>query len=158
MQAGHMVDSLLRGWSQGRRAAARSDILPASTWKTSVIRAVAARQAAIAAAASPPSVAETLGDIAADVEARVLHRRVQAGTEATRGHSALHRLADAPVLAVHDVPEIDDVLRIERRLRDLVLVEQKIVDDARRTGRERIQREGRHVLGRKAEPEVRVYE
>src|SRR4051794_6012363 len=41
-----------------------------------------------------------------DVHGRILHRREPAPCVVPRGHSALHGLADRPVLAVHQIPEI----------------------------------------------------
>ena len=46
---------------------------------------------------------------AADVEAVVLHRREPAVRVGARGHPALHRLADRPVLPVDQVPELGGV-------------------------------------------------
>ena len=102
--------------------------------------------------------AEALPDVAADVEAHVLHRRVPAEPEAPRRHAALHALADRPVLAVDEVPEVDGVRRVERGLRDLVGVEQEVDDDEGPVRPLGEQRERRRVVRRQAEHQVRVGE
>ena len=50
---------------------------------------------------------------APDVGAVVLHRREPAVRVGPRGHAALHRLADRPVLPVDQVPEVAGVGRVE---------------------------------------------
>src|SRR5688572_12887945 len=102
--------------------------------------------------------AEMPGEIAADVEARVFHRRVEAALEAARAHAELDALADAPVLAVHEGPEFHDVLRVETGLPDFRLVEQELAGDARDVGRPRPEREGGNVLRCRREQQVRVDE
>ena len=57
----------------------------------------------------PRLVAEALGEVAPDVEAQVLHRRVVAERNARDVIPSWTRLADRPVLAVHEVPEVDRV-------------------------------------------------
>src|SRR5437867_2301935 len=51
-------------------------------------------------------IVEPLAYVPADVERQVLHRRVVAEPEHSRGHPLLHALADPPVLPVHQVPEL----------------------------------------------------
>ena len=102
--------------------------------------------------------AEALPDVATDVEAHVLHRRVPAELEAARRHPALDALADGPVLAVDEVPEVDGVRGIERWLRDLVGVEQEVDDDQRPVRRLGDQHERRRVVRRQAEHQVRIGE
>ena len=94
---------------------------------------------------------------AADVEARVLHRGEQALRELPGGHAPLHALADRPVLAVDDVPELDRVGRVEAGLGDLVGVEQEVEVD-RRAIRAAIGDSANDgdVVARQATEEVRV--
>src|SRR6185295_6976280 len=86
--------------------------------------------------------AEVSREIAPDIEARVLHRRIECAAEAARTHAELDALADAPVLASHDVPEIHDVARVEIRLRDFRLMKHELAGDARVVRGHRPEREG----------------
>src|SRR5262245_34837406 len=65
---------------------------------------------------------------AADVGRVVLHRREPAPLGSEGPHAPLHALADAPVLAVHEVPELQRVGRIEARRGQLVRREQEVAD------------------------------
>ena len=86
-----------------------------------------------------------------------LHRRVVAGPEHPRRHPPLHRLADRPVLPVHQVPEVHRVRRIEIRAwpspsgwnrNSLTIVV--------RSGPCGQDQERRHVLGAEAQQEVGI--
>ena len=61
-----------------------------------------------------------------------------------------------PVLAVHQVPEVDRVGGAEAGFRDLVGMEQEVAVDPRVTGVERPERERHDVVRREAHHEVRV--
>src|SRR4249920_4025802 len=93
-------------------------------------------------------------EVAPDIEARVLHRRVERAAETARAHPFLHTLADLPVLAIHDVPEIDDITRVKSGLSRLGDVKQEFAGDAREIRTLGPEREGRHVLGRCAEEQI----
>ena len=103
-----------------------------------------------------PPLVQPLPDIPPDVEAPALHRRVIAGLEDPRRHPALDRLADHPVLPVHQVPELHRVGRVEVRPGHLVRMEQELVDDGRAVGAVGQTVERRHVLGAQAEQEVGI--
>ncbi len=106
--------------------------------------------------ATRPVLAQALSDVAADVEAHVLHRRVPPELEAARRHPGLDALADRPVLAVDEVPELDGVRRVEGRLGDLVGMEQEVDHDEGAVRPLGEQRERRGVVGRQAEHQVGV--
>ena len=79
-------------------------------------RAPRARRRRSRPARSPPGLQQRQQP-AADVEALVLHRREPAVPVAPRRHAALHGLADRPVLAVDQVPQLAGVGGVEARPR-----------------------------------------
>src|SRR6185503_15317592 len=85
---------------------------------------------------------------------RVFHRRIEAAAEAARAHAELDTLADAPVLAVHDVPEIHGVAWVETRLANFRLMEQELAGNARVVRGHGPERKGGNVFGRGREQEV----
>src|SRR5262245_60170987 len=97
-----------------RREAKHAAALPSPPRPT--IRMSASRRGAGSATAvdllahDPPVPASDVGGV-------VLHRREPAALGGERPHAPLHALADAPVLAVHEVPELQRVGRIEVRRR-----------------------------------------
>src|ERR1700691_5553487 len=70
--------------------------------------------------------ADSLGHIAPDIQVPVFHGRIEAVVVDARSDSILHALANRPVLAVDQFPEIHRVRRIEGGLRDFVSLEQKV--------------------------------
>ena len=54
-----------------------------------------------------------VGDVAADVEAVILERRIIAVLVDARGDAGLDALAHRPVLPVDEIPEVDRVGRVE---------------------------------------------
>src|SRR5207247_2237695 len=103
-------------------------------------------------------VGEPLPHVPADVERQVLHRRVVAEPEHARGHALLHALADPPVLAVHQVPELHRVRGIEPGPGHLVRVEQEVAVDHGPAGTLGPQGERRDMVRRHAEHEVGIHE
>src|SRR5215211_6609998 len=97
-------------------------------------------------------------DVAADVEAGLLHGGEPAAGVGARGHAPLDALAHGPVLAVDQVPEVGRVRRVEARPGLLVGVEQQLAHDrglGRAVGPEG---EGGDVVGGQAEHQVGVDE
>src|SRR4051812_9521679 len=78
---------------------------------------------------------QPLSDVAPDVEAPAFHRRGEPGGEPARAHASLHRLADRPVLAVHQIPDLHRVARVEVRPRHLVGVEEELAAHGGALGR-----------------------
>ena len=95
-------------------------------------------------------------DVAPDVQACILHRRIVAVIEGPRMHAGLHALADRPILPVDEIPKIDDVAGVEIRFAHLVGVKEKVANDRRRSRPLRPERERGDVIGGKAEHEVRI--
>src|SRR5262245_65543165 len=92
---------------------------------------------------------------AADVEARVLHRCEPALAVAAGGHAALHRLADGPVLSVHEIPEVGGIRAVTVRL---LWRDEHIEDNAGTGGAGWMEDERRDVIGGKAEEQVGIDE
>src|ERR1700734_647116 len=70
--------------------------------------------------------ADSFGHIAPDIQVPVFHGRIVAVVVDARPDSVLYALADRPVLAVDQLPEIHRIRRIEGGLRDFVGLEQKV--------------------------------
>ena len=88
---------------------------------------------------------EPLGDVAPDIEAEILHRRVIAVLVNATAHALLHGFADRPILAIHYVPEIHRIRRIEFGLGKLVRLKEEVTDDVGALGRAGIDaRDARH--------------
>ena len=102
------------------------------------------------------SVADRLRDVAADIEAHVLHRRIPAEPEPVRRHPRLHPFAYRPVLAVDKIPELDRIGRVERRPCQLVGVEQPVDDHQGPVRRLGDQDERGDMVGRQADHQVRI--
>src|SRR5579872_7578664 len=73
--------------------------------------------------------ADALADVSPDVEAQAFHRRVKPGPEIAGSHAALHPFADAPVLAIDEIPKFHRVGGIELRLGHLRGMEQEVTHD-----------------------------
>src|SRR5688572_30699429 len=95
-------------------------------------------------------------EIAADVQARVLHRCVEPAAKSPRLHAELHALAHGPVLAVYEVPEVDHVTWIEVGLAGLRYMKQQIAGDTGVIRRHRPEHESGDVLGRDAQQQIRI--
>src|SRR5271170_5580545 len=103
-------------------------------------------------------VADPLEHVAADVEIEVLHGRIVATLVHARADALLHRLANRPVLAVHEIPELSGVARIEAALGELVRLEQKMAHDVRARGALGLKHEDRRVVAGETQKEIRVDE
>ena len=91
-----------------------------------------------------------------DVGRLVLHRRERATCPGPRRHATLHALADRPVLAVDEIPEVTRVGRVERCSGDLVRVEQQVAHDPRARRTPRLQVIRRDMFGRHAQQQVGI--
>src|SRR3954471_19801422 len=82
---------------------------------------------------------------------RVRSRCVDAGAD-----SGLRLLGDPPVFAVRRVPELDRVVYLRVRLRELARMEMPLADDLRAIVRARPQRVRHHVVRMQAQEQIRV--
>src|SRR3979490_3017625 len=91
-------------------------------------------------------VANPIQDVATDVEAEVFHGSVVAALVHARADALLHRLADRPVLAIDEIPELGGVAVVEVGLLELERLEQEMTGDGGVCGAARLQDEHRDVI------------
>src|SRR5271170_1258564 len=103
-------------------------------------------------------VADPFEHVTADVEIEVLHGRIVAALVHARADALLHRFANRPVLAVHEIPELSGVARIEAGPGELVRLEQKMAHDVRTRGALGLKQEDRRVVAGETQKEIRVEE
>src|ERR1700739_638291 len=70
----------------------------------------------------------------------------------------LHALADRPVLAIDEIPELSGVTRVEVALADLERLEQEMTGEARERRAMGLQDEDRGVIARETHEQIRVHQ
>ena len=95
-----------------------------------------------------------LDHVVANIQARVFHRRVVSKLVNAGADSALHPLADGPVLAIHQVPELHGVRRVKRGLGDFLRMKKKVADDVRAVRSQWPQEKSRDVIAGEADHQI----